>query len=127
MAGSWDGMAVGAAAAAGGAGLIVGSAALKEQAMLRDRESQNIQAQSAELEEAERLEAKAREHRERAVAQGASYPGNGAGYVARLGTVLNEILLCFRCPSPEQASRRGRQPRPGPKFRSDSRRHQLLI
>ena len=57
--------------ALGGSG--VGSAALREQAMLRDREAQNIKAQSQELAEAERLEQKAREHRERAVAQGTSH------------------------------------------------------
>ena len=62
--------------------MFVGSAALKEQAMLRDREAQNIQAQSAELAEAELLEAKAREHRERAVAQGAS---SACGVCARAG------------------------------------------
>ena len=58
------------------AGFAVGSAALREQAMLRDREAQNYQAQSAELAEAERLEQKAREHRERAVAQGTCYPSS---------------------------------------------------
>lgn len=49
----------------------LGSAALREQGMLRDREAQNLHAQSEELAEAERLEQQAREHRERAVAQGA--------------------------------------------------------
>ena len=49
---------------------MLGSAALREQAMMRDREAQNFQAQSKELAEAERLEQQAREHRERAVAQG---------------------------------------------------------
>ncbi|KAI0812266.1 hypothetical protein BC629DRAFT_1589056 [Irpex lacteus] len=49
----------------------VGAASLREQAMVHDREAQNLQAQSKELAEAEALEQKAREHRERAVAQGA--------------------------------------------------------
>ena len=48
----------------------MGAASLREQAMLRDREAQNFHAQSRELAEAEALEQKAREHRERAVAQG---------------------------------------------------------
>ena len=61
----------------------VGSAALREQAMLRDREAQNFQAQSQELAEAERLEQQALEHRERAVAQGGSRP--------------YEKLYCLRC------------------------------
>lgn len=43
---------------------------MREQGMLRDREAQNLHAQSEELAEAERLEQQAREHRERAVAQG---------------------------------------------------------
>ncbi len=45
--------------------------------MLHDRKAQDFTAQSEELAEAERLELKAREHRERAVAQGrtrTSYP-----------------------------------------------------
>jgi hypothetical protein len=49
---------------------VVGSAMVREQAMLRDREAQAFQVQSKELAEAEALEQKAREHRERAVAQG---------------------------------------------------------
>ncbi|GJE95836.1 hypothetical protein PsYK624_120260 [Phanerochaete sordida] len=47
------------------------SAALREQALLKEREAQDFHAQSAELAEAERLEQEAREHRTRAVAQGA--------------------------------------------------------
>ncbi|KIP08497.1 hypothetical protein PHLGIDRAFT_127001 [Phlebiopsis gigantea 11061_1 CR5-6] len=73
--------------AGGGAGAMVGSAALREQAMMRDREAQNFQAQSKELAEAERLEQQAREHRERAVAQGA-HPMNknlGGGNLAGSG------------------------------------------
>lgn len=37
---------------------------------MREREAENYKAQSQELLEAERLEQQAREHRERAVAQG---------------------------------------------------------
>ncbi|KAI0093455.1 hypothetical protein BDY19DRAFT_427246 [Irpex rosettiformis] len=56
-------------------GPVVGAAPLREQAMMHDREAQNVSAQSKELAEAEALEQQAREHRERAVAQGA-HPHN---------------------------------------------------
>lgn len=53
-------------------GAAVGSAALREQGMLHNRQAENIHAQSQELAEAERLEEQAREHRARAVTQGTS-------------------------------------------------------
>ena len=57
--------------------------------MLRDREAQNFHAQSKELAEAEALEQKAREHRERAVAQGSSI---------LISSPLNAVLtLMYRC------------------------------
>ncbi|KAK7685206.1 hypothetical protein QCA50_011569 [Cerrena zonata] len=62
-------------------GAAVGSAALKEQALLKEREAEVLSAQSQALAEAERLEQAAMEHRERAVADGA-HPANkelGAG------------------------------------------------
>jgi len=59
----------------GGGGTGVGSAALREQGVLKEREASTMHAQSKELGEAEALEQAARDHRERAVAAGAD-PAN---------------------------------------------------
>lgn len=48
----------------------MGSAALRGLGLQREREAQEIYAQSQEIAEAESLEEEAREHRERAVAAG---------------------------------------------------------
>ncbi|CAL1708097.1 unnamed protein product [Somion occarium] len=55
----------------------IGSSALREHGLLREREAEVLHAQSQELAEAERLEQSALEHRERAVAVGAD-PANKA-------------------------------------------------
>ena len=76
--------------------------------MLYDREAQNFRAQSKELAEAEALEEKAREHRERAVAQGelASLPYNTASRSVRYNVGSNEITRIFRSASAQQVSGR---------------------
>ena len=60
--------------------------------MLRDREAQNFHAQSQELAEAERLEQEAREHRERAVAQGLLF--------LMVIAWLNVLSCCLQAPTP---------------------------
>ena len=77
--------------------------------MLYDREAQNFRAQSKELAEAEALEEKAREHRERAVAQGelaSLLPYNTASRSVRYKAGSNEITRIFRSASAQQVSGR---------------------